>query len=149
MNKILNLFALCLFIGGCATTQLSDLQRRSIEAKDLEGTFDNAYKATLAVLQDRGFIIDHTDYDAGVIKATTGKNFQFFKGVVSRNVSVTIEQFGENRVKERITFLENVSVNAGYYGTSEKSKIIDDPRLLQEIYDAIQKEMFVRKNLNK
>lgn len=149
MRKILFLGLPILFLlAGCVTPQLSDLQRRSIEAKELEGTFDNAYKATLAVLQDKGFIIDHTDYNAGVIKATTGKNFQLFRGNVSRNVSVTIEQFGENRVKERITFLENVSVSS-QYGTNENSRIIDDPALLQEIYDAIQKEMFIRKNLNK
>ncbi|MEW6170515.1 MAG: hypothetical protein AB1472_03015 [Candidatus Omnitrophota bacterium] len=147
MNKrilILGLFlVLIITFVGCATPTLSTLQRRAIEGRDLEGNFDDAFKATLAVLQDRGFIIDHTDYDAGVIKATSGKKTGW-RSVYSFNASVTIEQFGENNVKERIVFLQENKRK-----TKETSKIIEDPQYLQEIYEAIQKEMFIRKNLAK
>ena len=147
MNK--RILALGLFIvlgislAGCATPSLSTLQRRAIEGRDMEGTFDDAFKASLAVLQDKGFIIDHTDYDAGVIKATTGKKTGW-RSVYSFNASITIEQFGENNVKERIVFLQENKRKS-----TETSKIIEDSQYLQEIYEAIQKEMFIRKNLAK
>jgi hypothetical protein len=35
------------------------------------------------------------------------------------------------------------------YGTQEDSVIIDDPELFQRMYNDIQKEMFIRKNLGK
>lgn len=148
MKRIIFVLPIAIFLVGCATTSLSTMQRRSIEAKELEGNFDDAFKATITVLQDKGFIIDHTDFNAGVIKAKTGKK-QGWWSEYNYNVSATIEQFGDNRVKERVVFLQESKVDYGQYGSTESSKIIEDPKFLQEVYDAIQKEMFVRKNLSK
>lgn len=145
MKKILFVLPVTIFLIGCATTSLSTLQRRSIEAKELEGEFDDAFKATLQVLQDKGYIIKNTDYKAGVIQGETGEK-QGFWTYYNHEVTATIEQFGENRVKERITFLYK---SGDGVWVSKQSKIIEDPKFLQEIYDVIQKEMFVRKNLNK
>jgi len=144
MKRILTLFALCFFLGGCATTSLSSLQRRSIEAKELEGNFDDAYKASITVLQDKGFVIKHTDYNSGVIEAETGIKPGFW---TNSNTVVTacIETFSKDRIKERVTFMNQYDDGWG----TRSSKIIEEPKFLQEIYDAIQKEMFVRKNLNK
>lgn len=50
-----------------------------------------------------------------VIKGTTGKKRGLW-GDYSFNVSVTIEQFRENKVKERIVFLQERKVDLGYYG---------------------------------
>ncbi|MDO8675066.1 MAG: hypothetical protein Q7K71_02975 [Candidatus Omnitrophota bacterium] len=140
------LFILLFFVVGCATTQLSNSQRRSIEAKELEGSFDNAFKATLQVLQDKGYVITHTDYKAGVIKGETGwKRTNMFVTDKKQEASVTIEEWVENRVKERITFMLRENEGLGL----ERSRIIEDQKFLQEIYDEIQKEIFVRQNLNK
>lgn len=139
------MFPIAIFLIGCATASLSTLQRRSIEAKELEGVFDDAFKATLTVLQDKGYVIKSTDYKAGVIQGETGEK-QGFWTYYNHVVTATIEQFGENRVKERITFLYK---SGDGVWASKQSKIIEDPKILQETYDAIQKEMFVRKNLNK
>jgi hypothetical protein len=147
MKKLPVIFILGLFLTGCATG-LSDLQRRSIESKDLEGIFDNAFKATMAVLQDMGFVIKHTDSTAGVIQAETGMR-QGFLQEFNYAVTATLEQFGENRVKERITITRNTVVQGMYGSRSESSDIVDDPQMLQDIYEKIQKEMFIRKNLSK
>ncbi|MCX5705457.1 MAG: hypothetical protein NTZ92_05335 [Candidatus Omnitrophica bacterium] len=149
MKKILLLLVIGLFLSGCATeslSTLSTLQRRSIEAKELEGNFDDAFKATLQVLQDKGYVIKSTDYKAGVIQGETGEKDKGWWTYYRYEVTATIEQFGEDQVKERITFLKK-SGTEGLVATT--SKIIEDPKFLQEIYGAIQKEMFVRKNLNK
>lgn len=139
------IFIFCLFLSSCATSSLSTMQRRSIEAKELEGNFDDAFKATLQVLQDNGYIIKNTDYKAGVIQGETGEK-QGFWTYYNHEVTATIEQFGENRVKERVTF---VYKSGDGVWAAKKSNIIEDPKFLQKIYDDIQKEIFVRQNLNK
>ena len=144
MGKNLALLFISCLLFGCATASLSNLQRRSIEAKELNGNFDDTFKATMAVLQDKGFIIKHTDYKAGVIEAETGVNPVLWTNK-NNVVTVTIETFDKNRIKERITFMEQCDDGWG----SKSSKIIEDPKFLQEVYDAIQKEIFVRKNLSK
>jgi len=146
MRKI-SLLLLALFLSGCATTQsLTSLQRRAIEAKELEGNFDDAYKATLQVLQDYGYVITNSDYKAGVIQGETGEKYDFWWGERNYKVTVTIEQFGENRVKERITFVETKGMTGW---VAKRTKIIEDHQLLQKIYDDIQKEIFVRQQLDR
>ncbi len=146
MKKFVIILPIVIFLAGCATASLSTMQRRSIEAKELEGRFDDAFKATLQVLQDNGYVITHTDYKAGVIKGETGWKYRsFLFAPRKQEASVTIEEWDENKIKERVTFLVREDLGLG----TERSRIIEDPKFLQEIYDAIQKEMFVRKNLNK
>ncbi len=146
MKRILFVLPVVIFLIGCATASLSTMQRRSIEAKELEGSFDDTFKATLQVLQDKGYVISHTDYKAGVIEGGTGEKYDFWHGQKAYKVTATIEQFGEKRIKMRITFLEEKGVDA--WG-SRHSNIVEDPGFLQKIYDNIQKEIFVRQNLNK
>lgn len=133
-----------LAVAGCATTGMSVQQRRSVEAKEMEGIFDDAFKATLSVLQDSGYIIKHTDYKAGVIQAETGSKIGFW-GDVNHEVTVTMEEFGENRVKERITFIKKVDM--GDFGKT--SKIVEDPEMMKRLYADIQKQMFIRAELKK
>jgi hypothetical protein len=133
---------------GCATTELSALQRRDLESKDLEGKYDDAFKATVQVLQDEGYIIKNADFTSGVIQGETGIKQNFWGDMRNSEVTATLEQFGENIVKERISFV-NKNKSSSQYGTQENSTRVEDPELFQRIYDNIQKEMFVRKNLNK
>jgi len=146
MKKIF-IFAIAAFIlTGCATT-LSTIQRRSIEAKDLTGKFDDAYKSTLQVFQDHGYIIKSSDYQSGVIHGETGIKQVWFS-MINFEITATIEQFGENTVKERLSLIKKTK-SSSQYGTQENSQIIADPELFQRLYDDIQKEMFIRNNLNK
>ncbi len=122
--------ALCFLAAGCATAPTVS-QRRSIESREFEGHFDPAFRATLAVLQDRGMIIDHTDYQAGVIKATSGMSKK-----ESLNATITIEQFGTNTVRERIVFVRQRA--------DGECKIVNDPKMMREIHEQIQQEIFAR-----
>ncbi|MHC4462848.1 MAG: hypothetical protein ACYS6W_03850 [Planctomycetota bacterium] len=143
-------FAILLTIisAGCATTQLSALQRRTLESRDLEGKYDDAFKATMQVLQDEGYIINNADYKSGVIQGETAFKQNFLGVMRNSEVTATLEQFGENTVKERISFVKKVK-SSSQYGTQEDSTRVEDPELFQRIYDNIQKEMFVRKNLSR
>ena len=142
------LLILGLFLAGCATPELTPLQRRNIEARELEGKFDDAQKATIQVFQDYGYIIKSSDYQSGVIQAESGVKQNLFGLMTNNEITATIEQFGTNRVKERITLISKRKVS-NQYGTQENSSVIDDPQLFQKMYDDIQKEMFVRRNLAK
>lgn len=135
-----------LLLAGCATT-MDVMQRRSIESKELEGNFEDAYKATIQVFQDYGYVIKDSDHQSGVIHGETGIKQVWFR-MENMEITATLEQFGANMVKERISLVKKIK-SSSQYGTQENSVIIDDPALFQKLYDDIQKEMFVRKNLAK
>jgi hypothetical protein len=146
IKQLAFLFALVFLIAGCAT-EMTPLQRRSIESRDLEGNFEDAYKATLQVFQDYGYIISTSDHQSGVIHGETGIKQSLF-GMVNTEITATMEQFGPAIVKERISVIKKFK-QSSQYGTQESSQIVDDPQLFQQLYNDIQKEMFVRKNLSK
>ena len=148
MKKFFIVILLIILSAGCATTQLSPLQMRSIQSRELEGTFDHAFKATLQVFQDYGYVVKNTDYEAGVIQGETGIKQNFWGTMSWFEMTATIEQFGENIVKERLSLIKKKK-SSSQYGTHEDSSMVDDVELFKKIYDDIQKEIFVRKNLNK
>jgi len=140
-------FVMIFFFLGCATT-LDTMQRRSIEMRDLEGSYNDAFKATLQVFQDHGYIIKDSDHASGVIHGETGIKRVLFM-MVNYEITATLEQFGPNTVKERITLVKKTKTSSQKYGTQENSEIISDPVLFQKLYDDIQKEMFIRRNLSR
>lgn len=148
--KKLYISILLIMIVGCATNDLSSLQRRSIEAKELKGTFDDAFKATLQVLQDYGYVIKNSDYESGVIQGETGyrksKNYWWDGIMMNTEITATLELFVEGRVKERLSIIEK---RKSLYGYERPSKIVVEPELFQRMYDDVQKEMFVRENLKR
>jgi len=138
---------LMLFIVGCNEAQLTPSQRKLLECRDLQGNYQDAYKSTLQVLQDYGYAIKNTDYDSGVIHGETGiKNdwgtMRWFEA------TATIEQFGDDIVKERLSILKKAK-SSSQYGTHERSDEVEDPELFNKMYDDIQKEIFIRQNINK
>jgi len=144
MKKIISLLLFMIFIIGCATT-LPSSQRRAIESRDLEGMFDDAFKSTLQVFQDYGYVIKNSD--SGVIQGETGIKQEWFS-MVNFEMTATIEQFGEDTVKERLSLIKKTKTSS-QYGTQESSKMVSDLELFRKLYDDIQREMFVRRNLSK
>ena len=138
---------LTLFIVGCTEVPLTALQRKQLESRDLQGEYDNAYKATLNVFQDYGYAIKNTDYDSGVIHGETGIKSSWALMRWSE-ATATIEPFGDNTVKERLSLI-NKRKSSSQYGTHEKSEVVEDPEIFTKIFDDIQKEMFIRQNINK
>lgn len=146
VKKFIGTFILFFFLAGCATT-MDAMQRRSIEAKDLEGSFDDAFKSTLQVFQDYGYIIKDSDHQSGVIHGETGIKQVWFR-MENYEITATLEQFGPNTVKARTSLVKKLK-SSSQYGTQESSQILDDPVFFQKLYNDIQKEMFIRKNLSK
>ena len=70
---------LCHGLLGCATiptppAPLSPMARAAMQTKELNGSFDTAYKATLSVLQDQGWQIEEADKDSGLIQASSTRH---------------------------------------------------------------------------
>jgi len=142
------MFIFITFAIGCNEVQQTPLQRKLIESKDLTGNYRDAFKATLQVLQDYEYAIKNTDYDSGVIHGETGI-IQDSHGIMRWvEATATLEQFGDNTVKARLTLLERAKVSS-QYGTQEKSRPVEQPEIFNRMYDDIQKEIFIRSNLNK
>lgn len=146
MKRRFLIVTILFFLAGCATT-MDAMQRRSIESKELEGNFDDAFKATLQVFQDYGYVIKDSDHQSGVIHGETGIKQVWFR-MENFEITATLEQFGPTIVKERISLVKKIKASS-QYGTQENSLIIDDPALFQKLYNDIQKEIFIRKNLSK
>jgi len=67
-------------LGACSSSgermpppRLSDLQRASMQSRELPGHFDTAFSAALSVLQDEGWQLDEVGKDSGVIQASSLK----------------------------------------------------------------------------
>jgi hypothetical protein len=139
-----------LFIIGCnKKAELTSLQRRQLEARDLQGNYENAYKATLEVLQDYGYVIENTDHASGVIHGKTGVKSGSGGKMSWLEATATIEQFGDDIVKERLSLLKKEKTSSGSGRLREKSESVEDPEFFAKIFDDIQKEIFIRENINK
>ena len=107
--------------------KLTDLQRRNIETKELEGNDrEDTLRAVVTVFQDRGYTIQTSDYTGGIITASNQQPFL--------QVSATVESFTKTRIKMRITM-------------KDKEGIIEDSNVFAKLYDDIQTEIFRRTNL--
>lgn len=74
-----SIFLLLTILVGCATgPQLSQMQIRQLTTKMIEGSYENVFRATMAVLQDQGYIIKNTDMNSGLIVANIDRETSNF-----------------------------------------------------------------------
>jgi hypothetical protein len=109
-------------------SKLTDMQRRAMEEKEIEGTKEDVIRATITIFQDKGLIVRTSDYQSGIITAGTDK--PFFQ------ITASVEQFAPDRVKMRIIM-------------KDEKGATDDPKPYVKMFSDIETEMFRRANLNK
>jgi hypothetical protein len=143
-------------LAGCLTTsssQLTSLQRRVMESKELEGSFDDAFRATVAVLQDKGYAIKTSDHSGGLIYAesaiTNVPDYMFGMGSYQYRITANFEKFTAKRTKIRLSISTEVIPLPIIDLGNIKPGPVEDPQVYQELYAEIQKEMFRRAQLNK
>ncbi|MFH1791025.1 MAG: hypothetical protein ABH885_03455, partial [Candidatus Omnitrophota bacterium] len=122
------------------------------------------------VLQDNGYTLLSTDYQGGIIRATTGNTPPSYKspgqvtglpGVIdilgllgpsddendsdAVDITVTLERFTEEVTKMRIVLSQY------YYDSNGRiiSRRIDDPAVIQKYYGVIMKEIFMREQIDR
>lgn len=146
------IFAMFVGMCGCAAaSKFTALQRRVIESKELEGSFEDAFKAVVTVLQDKEYIIKTTDYNGGTIYAESEKGKIIPSlGKAKYQMSVSLEKFTKEKVKIRIS---THRLPIGIFGTEGKAWIsggfVEDPVFYQNLYAEIQREMFRRSQLSR
>ncbi|HKI79366.1 MAG TPA: hypothetical protein VKA26_12550 [Ignavibacteriaceae bacterium] len=150
---------LTLFVVGCATgPQLSQMQKRQMTTKMIEGSYEDAFRATMTILQDQGYVIKQTDMNSGLIVANvdreSSKGSQFlsalFTGAVSHKntiieVSATINKLNETSQEIRLNIQETE-----YSGNGGKTDInqIYDPKVYENLFNQIVLEVKRREAIN-
>lgn len=108
--------------------KLTELQRRSLECKEIEGRREDVLRATVTVFQDRGYSVKTSDYQGGIIAAQSEKPFF--------DITTTIEEFTPDRIKMRVTI-------------KDKDGVVEDGKVFVKLFEEIQAEVFRRTNLSK
>ncbi len=152
------LAAIILFVG-CASATLTPLQRRVMESKELEGTYEDAFRSTMAILQDKQYIVSTSDHSGGIIIAKTAllpatKNWPALPvGAKEKlEISINLEKFTASIVKIRASILRyyfDLAGNPLHWWIKSLPPLVEEPQAYSDFYAEIQKEMFRRAQLNK
>jgi hypothetical protein len=136
---------------GCATseTNLSPMQKRQITTRQIEGSYENVYRAAMTVLQDQGYVVKNTDMASGLIVANvdreTSKSSQFWQAALLGAVydkgtfveaTITVAKINETLQELRMSLQET---RYNQFGGKTDIKQIVDPK----IYDALANEIIV------
>lgn len=154
----LTMVALCL---GCAApeTPLSPMQKRQITTKQIDGSYENVYRAAMTVSQDQGYVVKNTDMDSGLIVAEidreTSKSSQFWQefwvGTVYDKgtfieLTLTVGKINETLQEIRMSLQES---RYNQYGGKTDIKQILDPQIYQELANQIIVEVKRREALGR
>jgi len=144
---------MAMLVNGCATTitPSTPLQRKVIESKELEGTYEDTFKSTISILQDKGYQITNSDYSGGIISAEYSNSIAY-GGSESYSATINFEKFTENRIRMRLSIYKQLYNSIGakrlkFSGLT--SGIVNEPKLYQDFYNEIQKEIFLRSQFKK
>lgn len=108
--------------------KLTEMQRRALECKEIEGVREDVLRATVTVFQDRGYSIQSSDYQGGIITARSEKPIL--------QITSSVEEFTKERIKMRVTL-------------KDQDGVIEDSKIYAKLFDDIQAEVFRRTNLSK
>lgn len=159
MKKILVLIFSVFLLGfaGCTSTpevKMSPMQIREMTTKEINGNYKIVYKAVMTVLQDQDYIINNTDFDAGLIvcekqveKEKTANDYLMRAFVDSRhdvnakvNISVTINELTKNTCKVRLSIQEK-TITSGTFASNEKAVNVKNPEIYKALFEQIKVEV--------
>jgi hypothetical protein len=152
VKGLLCLAVSCVLIAGCATTpKLSPMQIRELTTRQMDGSYENIYRACITVFQDQGYIIKNTDMDSGLIVANVDREtsmgsqvfqvlwagFVWDKGT-QVEVSAMVNLVSESASEVRVNIQE---VNYGQYGGKNRIRQIYDEKLYYNLFNEIVTEV--------
>jgi len=127
------------------------MQIRNITTRQIEGNYENIFRATLTILQDNGYIIKNTDMNSGLIVATidrevtkTSQFFQaFWTGYIYNKgtfieISAMVSKISEHISEIRMNIQET---NYGQWGGKQNIKQIYDPEIYEALFNSITIEV--------
>ncbi len=146
---------LLIVLAGCSTVPpMTKQQKRAIQMKNFETSYDNVFKAFKTVLQDDGYIIKNQDFEGGMLLAqkerdiNEGKSgFGKFMSVMARSkndptgkgfdLSVSFDKINDKTTETRLILQEMTKWSSG---GSKGREVVDAP-LYKAIYDDVAIEV--------
>jgi len=175
INRIIKACVLVLgvvWLAGCASKkpQMSTLEVRTMQTKDYENADQLlVYKALVNALLDREFVIKASDSEAGVLIATHTTTSLNTGEAISKAVGTYMLLglnwvFGDNNLDDTLTIdvssnvtrlgkITKVRINAvakrmNSDGEVVESQMIVDPAYYDNIFQQIEKSVFLEENLD-
>lgn len=155
-NLILSILLVMVIIGCATQPQLTPEQKRAITTRTIDANYDNTFRAVLAVLQDRQFIIDNTDKESGLINASiditasgTSQALQAaFAGRVGNKgqkekVSVMVDEISANQTEVRLNIQVAVYGQSSKYGSQneqQSTQQVLQPDVYNRLFEEIKAE---------
>ena len=151
---------------GCTTVpKLSPQQRRALQVRHFENSYNNVFRSFKTVLQDEGYIIKNQDMEGGLIVAQASKQVSrgfwnyaaaFTSGLSGRQsndyrtgtsfeVSVNLEEVRKNYVQSRVIIQQVDSYNRGGLRGQE----VVSPEMYKNIYSKVRTEIARREVQNR
>jgi hypothetical protein len=134
------------------------MQMRQFTIRNFDSNYENAFRATMTVLQDQGYIIKNTDMGSGLIVAEidkeTSKGSQFMQALWAGyvwdkgtliEVSATVGKLNEAQSEIRMIIQE---VNYGQMNNKQNIKTITDVKVYDSILNDISIEIKRREAIN-
>jgi len=87
---------------GCASAPLSPMQKRQLTTLVVRAEFEHTYRATLSVLQDEGYSIRETDFEAGFISAHFTPRYEADHTL---EMSAVVARLSDTRCELRMTLI--------------------------------------------
>lgn len=126
----------------------TSLELQSIQKKEFDTSYKIAFASTLSVFQDKGYIIETADSNTGFITSSSHKISKFipFVGQAIEHIKSTafIETMPSKKISIRLNFVNNQDTSSGYGMKGGNSVPIEKPEFYQDIFEKIQKAIFVR-----
>jgi len=154
MKKLISIILLTVLAGCSTVPPMTKQQKRAIQIKTFETSYDNVFKAFKSVLQDDGYIIKNQDFAGGMLLAqkerdiNEGKSgFGKFMSVMARSksdptgkgydLSVSFDKLNDKSTETRLILQE---LTKWSNGGSKGREIVDGP-LYKAIYDDVAIEV--------
>lgn len=156
--------ALLLFSACVSVPKLSPAQRRALQVKGFEASYNHVFRAFKTVLQDEGYIIKNQDMEGGLIVARASKSSMSTGRAIliglsgagssqpsnyhtgtTYEVSVNLEKIRDRYVESRVIIQKTDSYSQG----GSTGREILSPELYQNIYKKVQVEVARRQAQNK
>ncbi len=126
----------------------TSLELQSIQKREFDTPYKVAFASVVSVFQDKGYVIDTADSSTGFITAASHKTSGSiaFVGQTIEYVKTTafIETMPSKKTAIRLNFVSHQDTSSGYGMKGGNSVPIEKPEFYQEIFDKVQKAIFVR-----